>query len=330
MTVEGGRPHTSSTTGRALDDSQRILADLDSRRKGALVGPYSPVLGFMRHAGDEFLALLHDRNLSPDLTKHEGITLGLCVRSLTTFYAIVDMLELSLSLQALAIHRSLFDLMLQTRWIQQDPEPRCARYIDYDTLHRWYYLRYISRWGDIKDAALRTELVIKLAALCRRYGVIDEDVTDDAFAEDIDTLTNKLRNQEFRGGATGTWHGKSTADLVADVGQDFPAGNRFSNGVDYLEYLYRVVFGLSSAQLHPTPRVTGEVFIPTPEGLKIQIGPDPKWTVQVASTAFPFMNWTFEVLDELVDLSMSSKLEGLLAEHREAMAAAPRDTAAEN
>jgi hypothetical protein len=135
-------------------------------------GPHSGLLAFARHAGDEFFKLLHERELSPDLSKHEAITLGLCVRALTTFSAIVDMLELSLSLQALAIHRSLFDLMLQARWLNQDPEPRCHRYVDYDTLHRWYYLKYISRWGEIEDPKLRSELAIRLAALCRKYGVI--------------------------------------------------------------------------------------------------------------------------------------------------------------
>lgn len=304
---------------RGLEESIRILGDLETRRRGALQeGPYSEVLKFARRVGDEFFRLLYERQIDPDLSKHEGITLGICVRALTTFYAIVDMLELSLSLQALAIHRSLFDLMLQCRWLQQDPS-RCDRYIDYDTLHRWYYLKYISRWGDIEDPDFRSELVAKLAALCRKYGVIGQDVSDEDFEADADQLVNRLRKEHFWGGAAGTWHGKSTADLVGDVAKTFPASGKFDSGAEYLEYLYRVVFGLASAQMHPTPRVTGEVFFPTKDGLKIQIGPDPQWTKQVVSTSFPFLNWTFEPLDELFDLGMTEKLEPLFEEQRRVM-----------
>lgn len=305
---------------RGFEESVRILGDLETRRRGALQeGPHSEILAFARRAGDEFFRLLHERQLHPDLSKQEAITLGLCVRGLTTFYSIVDMLELSLSLQALAIHRSLFDLMLQTRWLHQDPDTRCDRYIDYDTLHRWYYLKYISRWEEIDDPELRSDLITRLAQLCRKYGVIADDVGDEAFEADADRLTNRLRNDHFFGGATGTWYGKSTADLVTEVGETFPSGGRFDSGVDYLEYLYRVVFGLASAQMHPTPRVTGEVFLPTKDGLKIQIGPNPRWTTQVVSTSFPFLHWTFEPLDELVDLEMARKLEPLFEEQHRVM-----------
>lgn len=309
----------SRNQDRGLEDSIRILADLETRRRGALAeGPHADILKFARRVGDQFFRLLHERQIDPDLSKHEGITLGLCVRALTTFYAIVDMLEMSLSLQALAIHRSLFDLMLQSRWLQQDPS-RCDRYIDYDTLHRWYYLVYISRWGDIEDEGLRSELLVKLAELSRKYGAVGDDVTDEDFEADADRLINRLRNQHFSGGATGTWYGKPTADLVGDVGKAFPAGGKFDSGAEYLQYLYRVVFGLASAQLHPTPRVTGEVFFPTNDGLRIQIGPDPHWTEQVVSTSFPFLHWTFEPLDELFDLQMAQKLEPLFEEHRKVM-----------
>lgn len=304
---------------RRFEESIRILGDLETRRQGALhKAPHADILKFARRVGDEFLRLLHDRQIDPNLSKHEGITLGLCVRALTTFYAIVDMLELSLSLQALAIHRSLFDLMLQSRWLQQDPS-RCDRYIDYDTLHRWYYLKYISQWGDIEDEKLRSELLAKLAQLARKYGVIGADVTDEDFEADSDQLITRLRNQHFGGGATGTWYGKPTADLVSEVGNTFPAGGKLDSGAEHLEYLYRVVFGLASAQLHPTPRVTGEVFFPTKDGLKIQIGPYPRWTKQVVSTSFPFLHWTFEPLDDLVDLQMAQKLEPLFEEHRRVM-----------
>ena len=304
---------------RGYEEAIRILADLDSRRRGALnEGPHAEILKFARRVGDEFFKLLHDRDLDPGLSKQEGITLGLCVRALTTFYAIVDMLELSLSLQALAIHRSLFDLMLQARWLHQDAK-RCDRYIDYDTLHRWYYLKYISRWGDIDDKKLRSELITKLEALCRKYGVIGAEVSTAAFEAEVDTLTTRLRNDHFYGGATGTWYGMSTAALVTEVGKTFPKGGNFETGADYLEYLYRVVFGLASAQMHPTPRVTGEVFRVTKDGLQIQIGPDPHWTTQVVSTSFPFLHWTFETLDELVGLQMAQKLEPLFQEHRRVM-----------
>lgn len=93
---------------RGFEETVRVLGELETRRRGALQqGPHSEILAFARHAGDEFFRVLHERQLHPDLSKQEAITLGLCVRGLTTFYAIVDMLELSLSLQALAIHRSL-------------------------------------------------------------------------------------------------------------------------------------------------------------------------------------------------------------------------------
>jgi hypothetical protein len=311
---------------RGFEESIRILADLETRRRGALEqGPHADILKFARHVGDEFFKLLHDRQLDPNLSKQEGITLGLCVRALTTFYAIVDMLELSLSLQALAIHRSLFDLMLQVRWLHQDPT-RCDRYIDYDTLHRWYYLKYIGRWGDIEDQELRSELLVKLAGLSRKYGVIGDDVTNDDFEADADRLINRLRNHHFSGGATGTWYGKSTADLVSEVAQTFPAGGKFDSGAEYLEYLYRAVFGLASAQMHPTPRVTGEVFSMTQDGLKIQIGPDPGWTKQVVATSFPFLYWTFEPLDELGGLDMARKLAPLFEEKERVM---PTDQQAE-
>ena len=81
---------------RGFEESIRILADLETRRRGALEqGPHADILKFARHVGDEFFKLLHDGQLDPNLSKQEGITLGLCVRALTTFYAIVDMLELS-------------------------------------------------------------------------------------------------------------------------------------------------------------------------------------------------------------------------------------------
>lgn len=296
------------------------LAALDVRRSGVLNGEDGDAVRFLRYSADELLACLMDRELpSPD-EKVEAILLALSARAISTLYAVVDSLEIALSREAMMIHRSLFETMLQAWWLRQDPEPRAERYIRYDHLYRWYQMKYLGRWADVGDGALDAEIEKNLVTTGKHFGVIVDDWTPEA-PDDVEHVANDLKRSVFKGPGPGTWFGKPVYQLVEDIGDDFHAGDRFEGGADYLEYLYRMVYGAASAEIHPSPRAVGQAIQgDATTAMKIEIGPNPAWTRPVCSTAFPFAMWALEPLDSFAELGLEERMHPVLVRLAEVVA----------
>ena len=74
-----------------------------------------------------------------------------------------------------------------------------------------------------------------------------------------------------------------------------------------------MVYGLVSTHVHPSPRAVSETISGTPgKSMRIEIGPDPRWTRPVASTAFPFVYWTFQVLERHASLDLETRMSPVL------------------
>lgn len=258
------------------------------------------------------------------MTAYPAVAFGICVHFFNCLVAVVDLLALGQSKSALALHRTLFELMLHARWIKQDPEPRTMRYIHYaTTVYPWFASELHLKWGRGDDLTTRREeLARKLVELSELYGVIQgdsEQVTQqrEACWEDPQQCAERLRDSAFRGSPTGTWHGQSVRHLVRDVGTDFPAGGGFEKGADYLNFLYDVFYALTSQQVHSAPQAVGEALTATESGVTIDVGPDPADTEKVVSTSFAFARWTFEVLGEATDVDLDPVFEPLSGRYGE-------------
>ncbi|MDQ4142362.1 MAG: DUF5677 domain-containing protein [Actinomycetota bacterium] len=262
------------------------------------------------------------------MTAYPAVILGICVHFFNSFVAVVDLLGLGQSKSALALHRSLFELMLHARWIKEDPDPRSRRYIDYaTTLYPWFASELHQKWGKGGDlSARREELAEKLVDLSERYGVIQgnpEQVAEKRIAclANPQRCAEHLRDAAFRGSPTGTWHGLSVRRLARDIGVDFPAGGGFERGADYIEFLYDVFYELTSQQVHGAPQAVGDALEATESGVTIEMGPDPAETEKVVSTSFAFARWTFDVLGSATDKDFESEFDPLHVKYGELLPA---------
>lgn len=258
------------------------------------------------------------------MTAYPAVIFGICVHFFNSFVAVVDLLGLGQSKSALALHRSLFELMLHARWIKQDPEPRSRRYIDYaTTLYPWFASELHLKWGRGGDlSARREELAKKLVEMSERYGVIQGDLEQvaekrSACSDNPQQCAEHLRDAAFRGSPTGTWHGLSVRRLVRDIGVDFPAGGGFERGADYAEFLYDVFYELTSQHVHGAPQAVGDALEATESGVTIDMGPDPAETEKVVSTSFAFARWTFEILGSATDMDLDGKFNPLHVKYGE-------------
>lgn len=92
--------------------------------------------------------------------------------------------------------------------------------------------------------------------------------------------------------------------------KDFPSNDPTKAGGEDLERLYRMVYPMASNEVHPSPRAVGGRFEPG-EGPKVNVdvGPDPRHSMAVASSSYTFVYSTFQVLDEAMNIRLDEHLE---------------------
>ena len=282
--------------------------DLSERREAVRSRGYGRAVDLLRCLCDDLFEALN--GLSGEVDAYKAVLVGLASHSLTTLHAVTDLVEVGHSTAAVGLHRTLFDLMIHARWLRQEPDERAQRYIRYDHLWRWYALGQLNEATPEHDRSrLRTEVIEGIAKTAAFYGLITTDEEEAACLENPDPFADALRRKVFWGGKAGTWHGKTFTDLVEDVKKDFPSSDPDKAGGEDLERLFRMVYPMASNEVHPSPRAVGGRF-EMGEGsqVNVDVGPDPRYSMAVASSSYTFTYSTFQVLDEAMSISLEDRL----------------------
>lgn len=269
---------------------------------------YGLAVDLLRCLCDDLFDALN--GLGGEVDAYKTILMGLASHSLTTLHAVADLVEVGHSAPAVGLHRTLFDLMIHARWLRLDPEERSQRYIRYDHLWRWYALGQLDEAIPEADRAkLRAEATQGIAKTAAYYGLIATDEERSACMKDPTPFAETLRKKIFSGGKTGTWHGRTFAALVEDVKKDFPSNDPQKADGEDLERLYRMVYPMASNEVHPSPRTVGGRF-EQGEGprVNVDVGPDPRYSMAVASSSYTFVYSTFQVLDEAMNIALDEHL----------------------
>ena len=283
--------------------------DLSERQAAVRRLGYGRAVDLLRALCDGLFNTLNA--VSGDVDAYRAVLVGLCSHTLTTLHAVTDLVEVGHSAPAVALHRSLFDLMIHARWLRQAPEERAQRFIRYDHLWRWYASSILDETTPEKDRSkLKKEAADGIAATCEYFGLITEDEERAACIADPAPFADTLRKKVFWGGRTGTWHGKTFSGLVEDVKKDFSSGDPNKPGGEDLDRLFRMVYPMASNEIHPSPRAVGGRFEWKDDSPKVNVdvGPDPSYSLAVASSSFTFSYSTFWVLDEAMGISLDDHL----------------------
>jgi hypothetical protein len=209
--------------------------------------------------------------------------------------------------------------MIHARWLRQEPVERSQQYIRYDHLWRWYALGQLDEATPEGDRQkLRSEASEGIAKTAAYYGLIGTEDERTACLENPSLFADALRKKVFSGGKTGTWHGRTFAALVDEVRKDFPSNDPEKADGEHLERLYRMVYPMASNEVHPSPRSVGGRF-EQGDGPKVNVdvGPDPRYSMAVASSSYTFVYSTFQVLDEAMSIGLDEHLEKSRAIHEE-------------
>jgi hypothetical protein len=286
-----------------------VWHDISERREAVRNRGYGRAVDLLRSLCDDLFDALN--GLSGEVDAYKTVLIGLTSHSLTTLHAVADLVEVGHSAPAVALHRSLFELMIHARWLRQEPEDRSQRYIRYDHLWRWYALGQLDDSTPKRDRIkLRAEAAEGIAKTAVFYGIIGTDEERAACIEDPASFADALRRKMFRGGKIGTWHGRTIAELVEDVKKDYPSNDPKKGDGENLERLYRMVYPMASNEVHPSPRSVGGRF---EQGVgprvNVDVGPDPRYSMAVASSSYTFVYSTFQVLDEAMDIQLDERLE---------------------
>ena len=249
-----------------------------------------------------------------DLTPYRGILIGMTAHSLMILQAVTDLLFIGHSASAAALHRTLFELFLQTRWLRQDPGPRSDLFLYFNHLWRWYAFKHTE--GDIQDhnkEERRDEIARAIVRVARHYKVITSDEEEQECLKDPDLYASRLK-KVFPGAGPGKWHGKSVATLVDEVGKNFPKAGNFETGLDYLTYQYRVVYAVTSNLVHGAPyHIMERLFGDMDKGeMTLDLRPDTKHTHAVVETSFRYVYWIFEVLNEELPFDLNDGLQPIV------------------
>ena len=283
--------------------------DLSERREAVRSRGYGRAVDLLRSLCDDLFDALD--GLSGEVDAYRTILVGLASHSLTTLHAVADLVEVGHSAPAVGLHRTLFDLMIHARWLRQKPGERAQQYIRYDHLWRWYALAQLNEATPERDRSkLRDEAAEGIAKTAAYYGLVTTEEQRATCLEDPAPFADALRKKIFSGGKTGTWHGRTFAALVDDVKRDFPSDDPEKADGEDLERLYRMVYPMASNEVHPSPRSVGGRF-EQGEGptVNVDVGPDPRYSMAVASSSYTFVYSTFQVLDEAMNISLDEHLE---------------------
>lgn len=304
----------------------KYLRTSDERRRLVQAEGYGEYLDVMRETIDVAVEALDV--VDAPLLLYQATLFGICINALDTFVAVTDLLENGQSKQAMALHRTLFELMIHGYWLEQAPEERSARYAQYDVIHRWNNLEYVRRWSGENQQAIdevRTQLGNDICELVERYGMAADD-GEPACRDDPDFWAKRIKKEVFGGGALGHWHGSSIWGLVQEVGTSFPFSKPpFSDAAEYLEYLYRVVYAQASDVVHASPRhVASALTGSSEEGIQARVGADPSATPKVWSTSQSFLVWVFRLLDKEFPSGFGEKVGKILEAHPDVLSAPSR------
>ncbi len=255
------------------------------------------------------------------LTPYQLVLMTLSVNAFNTYSAVTDLLEGGFSRPALALHRGLFEQMLQAYWLAGNPKTGVERYRQIDVLHRWYHFQNIERWGTaLPDPSLKAGIVEELCLLVENYGLMgtgDQLSKDrEACKAEPDSWARLLKNRIFGGGPIGKWHGLSVKAMVDEIGPAFPHWTEpFSDGTDHLQYLHRVVYAISSDFVHASHRATAIAVSKNVDGLELEIGPNPSDTPRVFSTAVSFLTWILFLMEKEFPTGIEARMDSIYREH---------------